>query len=314
MSSDRQRLIGAIRRIAREGAEEEGQAGANNRGSQPASVGLGVTESTDRLCCDGSVSSNPNPGTTTSDPGAGGSDGLSDTDPADLGDIGAGELTGVTDCETGEPVCFSGDCIPPDGWEDCRTPPVDPTYQEGYYWIAVTGVTPRPETASQTPRAAAQKWIDTQDNRTLGALLLSTESSYEYQILNATTGDPVGSIISSRNSCVSNPVPVCDDPPPLADAWQSDSCANLYISGGKIVGSKYDPENDGSYNAARDEIALCDGSGNQILIRGSASGGWKSIKGLSGDIDPDTSNGYLYSAYGDTIRQISPSEFRDDRV
>ncbi|WP_240568042.1 hypothetical protein [Halomonas flagellata] len=98
------------------------------------------------------------------------------------------------------------------------------------------------------------------------------------------------------------------------DSWPEDSCANVVIKGGKIVGSQYDPENDGSYSKPRDEIELCDDAGNRILLRGSPTGGWKSIKSLDGDIDPDTGNGYLYGPSGKKIRQISPSEFRDDTV
>lgn len=62
------------------------------------------------------------------------------------------------------------------------------------------------------------------------------------------------------------------------------------------------------------QIELCDGSGNSILLKPSANGGWKSIQSLDGEPDGAVQNGYLYSAQGDVIQQITPSEFSDPRV
>lgn len=314
MSSDRQRLVGAIRRIANIDQDAGASAAdSSNRGSQPGSIGYGVTESSDRLCCDGSVSGNTNPGTNTRDPADDTNDGLDPDDPADIG----GGLTGVTDCDTGEPICFDGSgWIPPDGWSDPSSPPLLDLYQQGYIWYAGQ---PGPSADWEYTPEAHCAWPPCcfEVKNTDGE---GTPTSYDMFDTAPGNEEPCwrGAGELFRGDCDSHGNDGCDpDQCDISDcSWPEDSCVNLAIIGGRIVGSKYDPENDGSYNAPRDEIELCDAAGNSILLRGSGQfgGNYKTIKSLSGDIDPDTDHGYLWSAYGDMIRQISPSEFRDDRV
>lgn len=327
MSSDRQRLVGAIRRIANIDQDDgSGQRESSNRGSQPGSVGYGVTESIERLCCDGSVSGNANPGTNTRDPSEDTQDGLNPDDPADI----SGGLTGVTDCDTGDPVCFDGSgWVPPDGWESPADPPVDPTYTVGKYWRAHDGsggnegFGATKQAAIDATGVARSDCITCNGNELLGVPTTQTSDTCDDSNLVIRCGGSnyygFESYDVNQHDCSGGheSEPYCNpsEEDTLLDSWPTDGCVNLAIIDGRIVGSKYDPENDGSYNAPRDEMPLCDAvTGEQILIRGSAGGGWKSIKGLAGDIDPDTDHGYLYSAYGDVIRQISPSEFRDDRV
>ncbi len=139
MSADRQRLKSAIQRIAKEDPEIRNLLGeGKNKGGKASSSGVGTSDAeSDRQCCDGSVSSNVNPGTGERDPDADSQDGLDDDDPAKLTN-GDGTLSGVTDCATGDPVCFhGGGFIPPEGWDDPQEPPVaDEEFipEESIYW------------------------------------------------------------------------------------------------------------------------------------------------------------------------------------
>lgn len=316
MSAENSRLTRAIQRIAREDPGLRRAIDATkSRGDQAGGLGVGESDGErDRICCDGTTSYNPNPGTDTRDPDANAKDGLDPDDPADISD----NLAGVVDCETGQPICFEGsDWIPPDGWEDAQSPQIDPTYIEGSYWSYTINSEPGISKACGPARSKVIAYL----------------SACEYELSEGTglTACPVegfgvgfgsqrelcrggGASIVMR-SCEDEPHPICDAPPPLDEEWPADGCANLAIKGGSIVGSKYDPENDGSYSAPRDEIELCDPeTGDSILIRPSSGGGWKSIRSLQGEPDGAVDYGYLYARDGKLIRQISPSEFRDDTV
>ncbi|ATJ82006.1 hypothetical protein ACFPTY_03410 [Halomonas beimenensis] len=93
----------------------------------------------------------------------------------------------------------------------------------------------------------------------------------------------------------------------LVDEWPEDGCVNLAIKGGKIVGSKYDPENDGTYSKPMSEIELCDGQGESIYLAPAANGGWKSI-------DSTKTNGYLYDSSGQQIAHIDGNEYADPNI
>ncbi len=88
--------------------------------------------------------------------------------------------------------------------------------------------------------------------------------------------------------------------------WPSDGCTNLAIKGGKIVGSKYDPDQDGSYSKPMSEIQLCSGT-DQISLAPSADGGWKTINST-------TDSGYLYDSSGRQIAHIDGNEYSDPSV
>jgi uncharacterized protein (DUF2147 family) len=134
-------------------------------------------------------------------------------------------------------------------------------------------------------------------------------------------------IIGGQPYCLGSPVPFkqkfCTEPPDpnqtsycdpseedllLAEEWPEVGCVNLAQKGGKLVGSKYDPENDGSYSAPRSSIELCDDFGNSFELKPSASGGWKSISASN------PGDGYLYNSKGEQIARISGSEFSDPNV
>jgi|SRR5690554_2186544 len=304
MSAENSRLVRSIRRIAQERADQSGSIYPGKpRGDQPGGVGVGESDGErDRICCDGSTSGDANPGTDTRDTSDGGQGGLDPSDPANLDANGQGEMSGVVDCATGEPVCFDGGgFIPPEEWDDPGSPPDDPTYAPGFFWLS-GGINAVGGCAFQCCSAAP-----TQSLAISRAIACAGEAWTQ-----CTQQLPCGA-----STCRDSQPAPCDPPESetKAPSWPSDDCVNLAIVDGAIVGSKYDPENDGSYSAPRDEIDLCDlETGDSILIRPSADGGWKSIKSLDGDIDPDTGAGYLYRPNGSRVRQISPSEFRDDTV
>lgn len=322
MSTDRRRLTSAIQRIAKEDPEirkllEE----FRNSGGKPGeSATTGSGADARQICCDGSTNDNPNPGSDTRDPSENAKDGIDPDDPANISD----NLTGVTDCATGQPICFEGsDFIPPEGWEDAQSPPNDPDFWTGCLWFSGD-----PRRYFATASAAISYALSLVSyGEILELQRFDTDSTcagyfYSQAYTDLATGVRLTTSINNT-SCQFVPPQDHDyedgcNPPNDAikvEGWPEDGCINLTIKGGKIVGSKYDPENNGSYSAPRDEIELCDGSGNSFLLRGGASSTWKSIKSLNGEIDPQTGYGYLYDAEsGKKIRQIAPSEFRDNTV
>ena len=308
MSAENSRLTRAIQRIAREDPELRRAIDATKpRGDQAGGLGVGESDGErDRICCDGSTSDNANPGSDTRDPSDNAKDGLDPDDPADISD----NLTGVVDCETGVPICFEGsDWIPPEGWEDAQTPGPDHVADDSY-WTVRYGLNFQHRFRV---RAQALAFWNSQGWATICSQHENPETGHISGIY-SNAGDCDGSFIFNFSITSSGCIPsmsACNEV--YTPKWEEDNCVNLSIEGGKIVGSKYDPENDGSYSAPRDSIELCDGDGS-ILIRPSSGGGWKSINSLDGDIDPGTGAGYLYAPNGRRIRQVSPSEFRDDTV
>lgn len=291
MSADRRRVTAAIQRIAREDPAirsllKEAQA----RGDQAGAVGVGVSDAErDGLCCDGSTGSS-NPGFEKRDHDEGGQDGLNSDDPANLDGVGEGGLSGLTDCVTGEPVCFDGSgFVPPEGWEDPAAPPPDPTYIPGSYYTI-----PSSSIYGETFRQVCEKNGYPHTHKIDGTFYCKSSGGTLRKV-------------SILKCAPESSYPVCANPTPeRADAWPSDGCVNLKSTPAGLVGSKYDPENDGSYSKPMAEIELCDENGNKIGIRPTPDGGWKSIDKLRPDVD-----GYLYSSSGERIRRISPAEYSD---
>lgn len=314
MSAENSRLTRAIQRIAKEDPDLRRAIEATKpRGDQPGGTGVGESGGErDRICCDGSTSDNANPGAETRDPDANAKDGLDPDDPADISD----NLSGVVDCATGQPICFEGgDFIPPEGWEDAGEKPIDPEYVPGIYYQAKKGIfidEYHPTVAGARQRICPPYC---ECNEFYGRSNQSCQDCYSVQPGDSWTSNCSGLYEIRAIKCSGANHPFCDEPPPTLDEWPEDGCVSLAIKGGVIVGSKYDPENTGAYSSPTNEIELCDpDSGESVLISPSATGGWKSISSLEGNIDPDTNSGYLYSESGEKIRQISPSEFRDTSV
>ena len=314
MSTDRKRLTSAIQRIAREDPEiRKLLEDFRNSGGFPSASATSESGDDDR----GSDKKDPSDGGQYAG-GQDAGDGLDPDDPADLSEMGPGSLTGVHDCATGEPVCFDGaDWIPPEGWDGPQDPGPAEGFVEGVYWFARG----RNETLNEdwsvgrfaTCFAARAFVISVTDPCILPYLTPcryaggagwcpdhpdGLEDSFEW-----TTWDRNCDSESTLDACQ-----YTTENPPLADSWPEDGCVNLATKGGKIVGSKYDPENDGSYSAPRDSIELCDDFGNSFELKPSASGGWKSISASN------PGDGYLYNSKGEQIARISGSEFSDPNV
>lgn len=311
MSANRQRIASAIRNLALTPEERRALLGdSKNKGGKAASAGVGTSEAEEsRLCCDGSTSGNANPGTGARDPDADGAgqDGLDSSDPAKLSS-GDGTLSGVTDCATGEPICFDGaGFVPPDGWDEPDEPGPLQGWQEGVYWQGGTSTDPADWgnylTCSQargaalsacTPRFPVAECPD------------SSVGLYECE-----GGGSVPFGWRSRSCASDYDAEMCqytEENPPTATEWPSDGCTNLAIKDGKIVGSKYDPDQDGSYSAPRDSIDLCDpDNGARITLRASGQSDWKTIDAIS------SGDGYLYRN-GKQIARVSGDEFTDPNV
>ena len=327
MSADRQRLVGAIRRMVKSDPDiRDLLGGAKNKGDQAGSGAKAASQGEEeRICCDGSTAP-PNAGTEERDPDSGGQDasgGLDPDDPANL-DMGAGSLTGLTDCSTGEPICFDGSGhIPPDGWDAPNEPPIDPTYTEGMYWSVETG---------NVIGTGATKSLALADAGARGDCFWCSRNEFYDVVLpgspvpggcgdssvtfvcggQAYSGGTVADIYQRSCAASGEGLDACDPDPEdlLLDTWPSDGCVNLAIKGGAIVGSKYDPEASGtSYLKSVEELPLCDDFGNSFTIRasGSSPGGWKTI-------DSTNSDGYLYNAQGEQIARISGDEFSDPTI
>lgn len=307
MSTDRKRLSAAIQRIAEQSSDiRQAIQATKPRGDQAAAAGGGTSDAErDRICCDGSVSDSANPGTEERDTSEGGqdaSDGLNPDDPAEISDMGQGRLTGLHDCATGEPVCFEGsDWVPPDGWDSLSSPPIAEGWSQGYQWSMVaTGYT------ACTPMGVAVAWCNGTTDAVCTEITGLQASGENYQAIYDSTSS-TGLI--SYEIYKDGPFAYTCQEPVYDDEWPSDSCVNLAIKGGSIVGSKYDPENDGSYSKPMEQIQLCDDFGNSFYLRPASNGGWKSISDLT--TGPD---GHLYDSTGMQIRRISHDEFTDSTV
>ena len=306
MSTDRKRLTSAIQRIAREDPEiRELLDDYRNSGGFPSASATSESGGDDRgICCDGSTIGNANPGSDTKDPSDGGQDagdGLDPDDPANLSEMGPGSLTGVNDCATGEPVCFDGaDWIPPEGWDSPTDPPIVYSYEEGVYWRVSYNA------GGTTYHQAESSAI----SRQIGICIDGgcTESSCKSNAARLNLSCLGETTIRTLLDCSETYNSICDEPAPTEKFWPEDGCVNIAQKGGKLVGSKFDPENDGSYSAPRSSIELCDDFGNSFELAPSASGGWKSIS------TSNPGDGYLYSSTGEQIARISGSEFSDPNV
>lgn len=314
MTASRQRLVSAIRGIARTDPDlANAIAKTSNKGDQAgASSSASSSGEESRVCCDGTTGA-ANAGTTQTDPDATSQEGLDPNDPANLGDMGAGSLTGLTDCATGDPVCFDGaDYTLPDGWDDPQEPPVDPTYKEGFYYIRVGNAfcdfadddtkSPTVIGAILNPPIASVDFYEKTDEGSGSSDVYYWEGTHD-------AGGSAAGYVCMRE-CVPEDGGYCDptEEEITAVIWPFDSCVNLAIKNGTIVGSKYDPENDGTYSKPMAELTLCDGSGNQVNIKTSADGGWKSVNGTTGE------DGYLYNAQGEQIAHIDGNEYNDPLI
>jgi hypothetical protein len=308
MSASQGRLRSAIQRIAREDPEIRGTIDAfkDRGGFDSVSIQVAGADDDRRICCDGSSSRNPNPGSETRDPDANAKDGLNPDNPADISD----NLSGVVDCATGQPICFEGsDWIPPEGWEDAQRPPIDPTYVEGQYWrLSIEGSVTLVQTCGQA-RAAAIAYLGACEFNTAQPDCPNT-IGVAFSIHRELC--PGGGTTTSPRACADDFDPICDEPPPLADAWPSDDCINLAVKGGKFVASKYDPDvsSGNGWLKGKEEVELCDEFGNSFTVRASGSlpGGWKTISAQN------PGDGYLYNAKGEQIARISESEYSDPNV
>jgi len=315
MSTSQQIITNAIRRMAKTDPDIANAISATkNRGDLAAESAFGSSGGEEnRICCDGSTSSNTNPGATQTDPDAGGQSSLDASDPANLSDIAGGSLTGLTDCATGEPVCFEGnDWVPPEGWDGPQEPGPAEGFVEGVYWFArgrnmtqnedfsvgrfATCFAARGFIASLVGSCALTSLAPCRNLS--GGIQCPGVSSYSYTLWSWNC-EPESTLDACQYTT---------ENPPLADSWPADGCVNLAIKSGTIVGSKYDPENDGSYSAPMSEIELCDGSGNSVGIKPAANGGWKSIDANN------PGDGYLYDSTGTRIARISASEYSDPGV
>ncbi|MDI5890590.1 hypothetical protein [Halomonas rhizosphaerae] len=309
MSANRQRIASAVRSLALTPEERRALLGeGQNKGGKASSAGVGTSEAEEsRLCCDGSTSSSANPGTAERDPDAdeAGQGGLDSSDPAKLSS-GDGTLSGVTDCATGEPICFDGaGFIPPDEWDGPSQPPTDPDFVQGCRWYH-SSTTEEDNYATPDQAFYASDVFASQGDycykRKDGDSSSCAGVSYTYRTSNE-NGCVVGAGVARSVAGVTP-----EDEIPRADSWPSDGCTNLAIVNGQIVGSKYDPDQDGSYSAPRDSIDLCDPeNGARITLRASGQSNWKTIDAINGG------DGYLYSG-GKQIARVSGDEFTDPNV
>jgi len=323
MSTDRKRLSSAIQRIAKEDPEirqliDEFK---NRGGVGSESVTVEGADDGRQICCDGSTSSNRNPGASARDPSAGGQNGLDPDDPANLGDMGPGMLAGLTDCDTGEPVCLEGsDWIPPDGWDSPTTPPIDPSYLEGEMCYYASPNETYGKTKSEALPSGFQMGgynVSTGENFDMCRGLSPTDCGSENH--NVTCGGCFAGGELYNFMLVICPQDYEEKPMEeyLLDSWPEDGCINLALKNGKWVASKYDPDvsNGGAggsspYLKGKGSVSLCDGNGNQVDIApsGSVAGGWKSIS------PNNPGDGYLYNGKGEQIARISGSEYSDPSV
>jgi hypothetical protein len=206
------------------------------------------------------------------------------------GTLGIGDsftgVNGLEDCATGQEYEVRGDgqFNAPEGWEDANTPPINNSYDAGYYWnggVASSTSKPTAEEIFYIYQASAQSIG--RDLEIVGQDPDSLDPSLDQFILrqfnpatNGTTG--WGSITQYEcnaghaGQAYCNPVAGDLGPTewpastPAQIAWDSESSSFITSQYDGNVASQYKSNNAG-------QVSLCDSSGNQFTVVPSKDGG-----------------------------------------
>lgn len=202
-------------------------------------------------------------------------DGIFSVDDLRLGDQLKG-LSGLYDCATGDPVSvrFDGQFTAPDGWDDADSPPVDPTYDEGYYW-AVSLNSPFAGGVGSTPSSAASSLASSSSNYSYISSSRQSETQYiaEFGYYNPEYKWDIISFVY-RYPCGSSTASYCTTTP-YATAWPSDKPMQLSYDAdtGKYMTNQYDSNVTPEYSQPVSQFSLCNSNGDPIKSYITADGG-----------------------------------------
>ncbi len=293
VEANNQRIVQAVRRIAKTAIEEDGRLSPANK-----KAAIGKTRGVAFYNSNGDIESNsgelPDEATTTtpddSDSQAKERNYKKITDDLEEGDK-ADEFEGY-DCTTGDKIQLDLAPMPgqeyqaPAGWDSPNMPPADPEYEAGYYWVsgegggAVRFSTPMAVVKSEeTTPAGFDKWVGEWylHHKSEGDYWYEGISWYrrEYKI-SGSSGTLEDSIHAYKVSCGSSTESYCNPSPEdilLETEWPSDDITSLAVINGKFTASQYDPDAaDGYKNNPPSRIEMCDGLGNRYEINALSNG------------------------------------------
>jgi hypothetical protein len=307
VEANNQRIVQAVRRIARTAIEEDGRLSPANK-----KAAIGKTRGVAFYNSNGDIESNsgelPDEASTETPDDSGSqtkernyktiTDDLEEGDKAD-------EFEGY-DCATGDKIQLDLAPMPgqeyqaPTGWDDANTPPVDPTYEAGIYWKygSAAGL-PSFSTRSSAMSAGAENAED-------GAPPVGAPDNYKWSgdwVLVGDGGAGSGNGINWTNrfmyerdyywvpnpsyggtytynilmiECGGSAASYCNPSPEdilLETEWPSDDITSLAVINGKFTASQYDPDAaDGYKNNPPSRIEMCDGLGNRYEINALSNG------------------------------------------
>lgn len=294
VEANNQRIVQAVRRIAKTAIEEDGRLSPANK-----KAAIGKTRGVAFYNSNGDIESNsgelPDEADTTtpddSDSQTKERNYQTITDDLEEGDK-ADEFEGY-DCTTGDKIQLDLAPMPgqeyqaPTGWDDANTPPVDSTYQPGYYWgngaYYANPVYPTEGGAHAAGRSQVvidgfhwsgdwylrgsggpggiannRSWVsvDYYDRKMVNPAYPDSYSIRSYNVFKFECGG------SGADYCNPSPEDLL-----LETEWPSDDITSLAVINGKFTASQYDPDAaDGYKNNPPSRIEMCDGLGNRYEI------------------------------------------------
>lgn len=206
------------------------------------------------------------------------------------------------DCTTGDEIALDLSPIPgqeypaPDGWESANVPPVDPTYEEGYFWASSTNVGASRFVSKASAKAALfpareEYYVSPAQApyvEWLGAWSLhaSYGSKSEWGIFypagevwrryykDIRYTPPVGTGYADasiwKGACAGGGEGYCNPAPEdllLETSWPSNSKTELALINGQFTASQYDPDAAQAYkDNPPSQLEVCDGNGNRYQV------------------------------------------------
>jgi hypothetical protein len=302
VEANNQRIVQAVRRIAKTAIEEDGRLSPANK-----KAAIGKTRGVAFYNSNGDIESNsgelPDEASTEtpddSDSQTKERNYKTITDDLEEGDK-ADEFEGY-DCATGDKIQLDLAPMPgqeyqsPIGWDDANTPPVDSTYEAGYFW-ALTSYSSATWYSTMSAAlsvaksnnedlSAAWEWdgdwyiFSNSGAGSSGAITYTDRFTYRRDIKSADPGNPttlVREFVLFRAVCGASTGSYCNPSPEdilLETEWPSDDITSLAVISGKFTASQYDPDAaDGYKNNPPSRIEMCDGLGNRYEINALSNG------------------------------------------
>jgi hypothetical protein len=280
VEANNQRIVQAVQRIAKTAIEEDGRLSA---AAKKAAIGKtrgvgfynsnGDIESSSGKLPDEAAVLTPN----NDDSEAKTRNYKKITDDLEEGDK-ADEFEGY-DCATGDKIQVDLAPMPgqeyqtPTGWQDANTPPVDPDYEPGVFWVLSFSGLSHP---ASTPEGSFELFMSANPNRVSYGRVNKTSWRYKQSaelpdwMIDTYTVSSVSCDVAHDSESYCNPSP---EDIFLETDWPSDDITSLAVIDGKFQANQYDPDAaDGYKNNPPSRIEMCDGLGNRYELNALESG------------------------------------------